>query len=186
MVFDFGSEMYVWSGKMAPLEVRKRAMRLAKELWDQGYDYSECAINPVFQRHTSAELSKGQQRPDWTLLRSAKQHMEPVLFREKFFDWPDKSGLIRVKNQDSDDNKTASGGGGGTGNDISSLEPYDAQLMLDYELEDPDLELEGAHLGRGVEYYDPAERRLQQVRLLKKNKLAGNLKFEFEIDWHFV
>jgi supervillin len=93
--------------------------------------------------------------------------MEPVLFREKFFDWPDKSGLIRVKNQDSDDNKTASGGGGG-GNDISSLEPYDAQLMLDYELEDPDLELEGAHLGRGVEYYDPAERRLQQVRLFQK------------------
>lgn len=174
MVFDFGSEMYVWSGKMAPLEVRKRAMRLAKELWDQGYDYSECAINPVFQRHTAAELSKGQQRPDWTLLRSAKQHMEPVLFREKFFDWPDKSGLIRVKNQDSDDNKTAASGGG---NDISSLEPYDAQLMLDYELDDPDLELEGAHLGRGVEYYDPAERRLQQVRLFQKR----NWREKFEI-----
>ena len=165
MVFDFGSEMYVWSGKMAPLEVRKKAMQLAKELWDQGYDYTECSINPVFQRSTPAEQSKGQQRPEWTLLRSAKQHMEPVLFREKFFDWPDKAGLIRVKMQDNDDKPISSG------NDISSLEPYDAQLMLDLQLEDPDLELEGAHLGRGVEYYDEAERRLQQVSFfLKKIK----------------
>ena len=157
MVFDFGSEMYVWSGKMAPLEARKKAFELAKELWDGGYDYSECAINPIFQRPTSAELSKGQQRPDWALLRSAKQHMEPCLFREKFFDWPDKSALIKVKTQENEDKPVS------TANDISSLEPYDAQLMLDHQLDDPDLELEGSHLGRGTEYYDQAERRLHQV-----------------------
>ncbi|KAI9563176.1 hypothetical protein GHT06_010634 [Daphnia sinensis] len=160
MVFDFGSEMYVWSGKMTPLEVRKRAMQLAKELWDQGYDYTECAINPVFQKATSEEQSKGQQRPSWALLRSAKQHMEPVLFREKFFDWPDKSGLIKVKSQDSEEKAV------GVVTDISSLEPCDAQLMLDNQVDDPDLELEGAHLGRGVEYYDEAERRLQQISTL--------------------
>lgn len=160
MVFDFGSEMYVWSGKMTRLEVRKRAMQLAKELWDQGYDYTECAINPVFQKATSDEQSKGQQRPSWALLRSAKQHMEPVLFREKFFDWPDKSGLIKVKTQESEEKAV------GVVTDISSLEPYDAQLMLDNQVDDPDLELEGSHLGRGVEYYDEAERRLQQVQHL--------------------
>lgn len=155
MVFDFGCEMYVWSGKMAPLEARKKAMQLAKELWNRGYDYSECAINPVFQRPTNAEQSKGEQRPDWALLRPAKQHMEPVLFREKFFDWPDKSNLIKVK--ESDEKAISSG------TDITTLEPYDAQSMLDNQLDDPDLELEGSHLGRGVEYYDQAERRLQQV-----------------------
>lgn len=145
---------------MAPLEARRKAMELAKELWDRGYDYSECAINPVFQRPTCGQQSKGQERPDWALLRAAKQHMEPVLFREKFFDWPDKSGLIKVKQQENDENKPIV-----TVNDISSLEPYDAQLMLEHQLDDPDLELEGSHLGRGVEYYDAAERRLQQVML---------------------
>lgn len=160
MVFDFGSEMFVWSGKMAPLEDRKKAMDLAKELWNRGYDYSECAINPVFQRVTPPEQSKGQQRPEWALLRSAKQHMEPVLFREKFFDWPDKSGLIKIKSQDSEEKTTTIN----TPTDISSLERYDARSMLDHKLDDPDLELEGSHLGRGIEYYDEAERRLQQVR----------------------
>ena len=165
MVFDFGSEMFVWSGKMAPLESRKMAMQLAKELWNQGYDYTECVINPIFQRPTGHEQSKGSRRPEWTLLKAAKQHMEPVLFREKFFDWPDKSGLIKIKRQESEEKPVNVA-------DISSLEPYDAQLMVDNELEDPDLELEGSHLGRGVEYYDEAERRLQQVSLyqvLKKS-----------------
>lgn len=146
---------------MAPLESRKKAMQLAKELWDQGYDYTECVINPVFQRPTGPEESRGSRRPEWTLLKAAKQHMEPVLFREKFFDWPDKSGLIKIKTQETDDNNKPVTHAA----DISSLEPYDAQLMLDNQVDDPDLELEGSHLGRGVEYYDQAERRLQQVRL---------------------
>lgn len=46
-VFDFGSEMYVWCGKLVPTELRKSATTLAKELWDQGYNYSECDINPM-------------------------------------------------------------------------------------------------------------------------------------------
>ena len=32
MVFDFGSEMYIWSGKFAPVERRKKAMDFAKDL----------------------------------------------------------------------------------------------------------------------------------------------------------
>ena len=46
-VFDFGPEMYVWSGKLAPTELRKTAASLAKDLWDQGYNYAECDINPL-------------------------------------------------------------------------------------------------------------------------------------------
>lgn len=156
-VFDFGAEMYVWSGKLAPLEARKMAMKLAKALWGTGYDYSDCAINPVWHRVTEGELSKSQKRPAWGVLKSAKQHMEPVLFREKFQDWPDASGLIKVKRSESDE-KT-----GSTVADISALEPCDARALLDNKLADPDLELEGAHLGRGIEYYDEAERRLSQV-----------------------
>jgi len=46
-VFDFGSEMYVWTGKHVPFNRRKRALRLAVELWDAGYDYVGYDINPL-------------------------------------------------------------------------------------------------------------------------------------------
>lgn len=46
-MFDFGAEMYVWCGKLASTELRKTATSLAKELWDEGYNYSECDINPL-------------------------------------------------------------------------------------------------------------------------------------------
>lgn len=156
-MFDFGAEMYVWSGKLAPLEARRTAMKLAKALWDGGCDYSECSVNPIAHRATEGESGKAGKRPSWGVLRSAKQHMEPVLFREKFQDWPDASGLIRVRRSESDE-KT-----GHAVPDMSALQPCDARAMLDNKLAEHDLELEGAHLGRGVEYYDEAERRLSQV-----------------------
>lgn len=172
MVFDFGSEMYIWSGKFAPVERRKKAMDLAKELWNAEYDYSECAINPIYQRVTSNELSKNSQRPTWALLKAAKQHMEPVLFREKFVDWPDTTQLIKVKRQESDEQQK--NGSAVINNDMgaitSALTPVDALAMIENKLEDPDLELEGTHLGRGVEYYDQEERRLHKVLL--KNEIA--------------
>lgn len=46
-VFDFGSEMYVWTGKHVPFDRRKKLLKLAIELWDAGYDYSRCDINPL-------------------------------------------------------------------------------------------------------------------------------------------
>jgi len=46
-VFDFGTEMYVWTGKHVPFNRRKRALRLAVELWDAGYDYVGHDINPL-------------------------------------------------------------------------------------------------------------------------------------------
>ena len=46
-VFDFGSEMYIWQGRQVSLEKRKSVLRLARQLWEEGYDYSECNINPL-------------------------------------------------------------------------------------------------------------------------------------------
>ena len=163
LVFDFGSEMYVWSGKMAPLELRKTALELARhQLWDAGYDYSECAINPIAQK----QGGKSTQRPPWAVLKTVKQHMEPVLFQSKFTDWPHDSGqIIKVKRQESDESPSKDQSEPVI-TTFDGLVPCDAQQMIDNKPEEPDLELEGCHLGRGIEYYDVEERRLHKVSSL--------------------
>ena len=45
-VFDFGPEFYVWQGKGVTMEQRKLGMKLAKQLYDKGYDYSMSAVSP--------------------------------------------------------------------------------------------------------------------------------------------
>lgn len=52
MVFDFGSELYVWMGKNVDLKERKSSVKLAKELWDNGYNYDECDLCPVNSAQT--------------------------------------------------------------------------------------------------------------------------------------
>ena len=46
-VFDFGSELYLWQGKGVSPTARKVSMKLAQQLWSQGYDYSTCEVNPL-------------------------------------------------------------------------------------------------------------------------------------------
>ena len=46
LVFDFGSEMYLWTGKQVPFAQRKVGLRLVQELWDKGYDYTDSEVNP--------------------------------------------------------------------------------------------------------------------------------------------
>jgi supervillin len=47
MVFDFGCELYVWNGKDVTPDQRRLALRLSQELWEHGYDYTGCGINPL-------------------------------------------------------------------------------------------------------------------------------------------
>lgn len=57
------------------------------------------------ESHTS-KISK--ERPEWCLIAKVTQHMETVLFREKFLDWPDFSRVIRAKGKDEDTEKQVS------------------------------------------------------------------------------
>lgn len=91
LVFDFGTELYVWYGREVPLDRRAVALQLARQLLDQGYDYAECNINPMspLLAHDKGGMPlKGKQRPRWCLLAKVNQNMETALFKEKFHDWP--------------------------------------------------------------------------------------------------
>ena len=98
-VYDFGSELYVYNGKNAPCETRKVGARLAQELWNSGWNYTGCNINPVYGKKT--EMTSDS-RPSWTVLGRINSCMETILFREKFLDWPDKTRVIGARAGDKD------------------------------------------------------------------------------------
>lgn len=118
-MFDFGSELYIWSGKNAASDARRAGLSLAQELWEAGFDYSECDISPL-----GTEVCG--QRPAWALLGKLNQHMETSLFREKFLDWPEFSRVIRVKEREGDDKQVRI-----SASDTKNLPPVlDLELLL--------------------------------------------------------
>merc|ERR1712045_627821 len=82
------------------------ALKLAKELWDRGYNYNHCDINPMSPLLTEDKgglPKRAAERPEWALFGKVNQNMETILFRGKFFDWPDSSQLIKVKTDSKKD-----------------------------------------------------------------------------------
>lgn len=47
LLFDFGSEVYLWQGKEVPPGRRSVALQLTRQVWDGAYDYSNCRVNPL-------------------------------------------------------------------------------------------------------------------------------------------
>ncbi|XP_050500586.1 supervillin-like isoform X2 [Diabrotica virgifera virgifera] len=164
IVFDFGSEMYVWSGKNAVLDRKNLALKLAKEMWFEGYNYSDCNICPLNiasilgERAQESLPLKADKRPEWSLFAKITQHRETVLFREKFLDWPDFSRVIRVRSDENIREVSAS----------IDIKPCDVVEMVKEKDKEPDLIVEkNTHLGRGDSYFDEESSRLFEYESLK-------------------
>ncbi|KAF4522861.1 hypothetical protein B566_EDAN008181 [Ephemera danica] len=209
IVFDFGAELYIWSGKNASPEARKSGVNLARELWESGVDYSECDLSPV------GEVSGA--RPSWALLGKLSHPDEDENFEasvtdtnmiytveedelvpvERYwgcipriemldpakvivFDFGAELYIWSGKNASPEARKSGvnlarelwESGVDYSECDLSpvgevdaSIEvlPLDVKEMLASEWTEPDLELEGSHLGRGDSYFDPETHRVFEV-----------------------
>ncbi|XP_069047346.1 supervillin a isoform X4 [Lepisosteus oculatus] len=156
LVFDFGSEVYVWHGKEVTLAQRKVAFQLAKYLWNGTFDYTNCDINPLDPGECNSLIPrKGQGRPDWAIFGRLTEHNETTLFKEKFLDWtdskkaPPKNGSEQVSEQ-----KEQQG---------HECKPYDALLMLPVLQTPVSTVLDGLNLGRGYGLMEGEDRRHFEV-----------------------
>uniref|UniRef100_G3P4L1 Supervillin c n=1 Tax=Gasterosteus aculeatus aculeatus TaxID=481459 RepID=G3P4L1_GASAC len=93
LVFDFGSEVYLWLGRDVSLSRTNVALQLTHQVWAGPYDYSNCRVNPLDPTRCNANTQQtGQGRPSWALFSCVSEHNETTLFREKFLDWTDGKG----------------------------------------------------------------------------------------------
>ncbi|XP_078089655.1 supervillin a [Mustelus asterias] len=140
LVFDFGSEVYVWHGKEVTLAQRKVAFQLAKHLWNGTFDYTNCDINPLDPGECNPLIPrKGQGRPDWAIFGRLTEHNETILFKEKFLDWLESKKPLQ-KTGVEEEQKQEHG---------LDLKPYDVTLMILQSPAPVGTTLDGLNIGRG-------------------------------------
>lgn len=182
LLFDFGSEVYVWNGKNALPDDKKMALMLAEEFFETPYDYTSCDLNPInfsslcgHRKSLRVEKMKGVRRPDWSFLARINQNMETILFRQKFADWPDIK--IKMKN-------------GFHHVDCNEIEHVNGERLLrNWSFEEPNLVLENSCLGRGNFYFDNETRRYFEIITVGAKKwhadAEGNQELSTDLHPHF-
>ncbi|XP_060753080.1 supervillin-like isoform X5 [Tachysurus vachellii] len=159
LVFDFGSEVYVWHGKEVTLAQRKVAFQLAKHLWNGTFDYTTCDINPLDPGECNSLIPrKGQGRPDWAVFGRVTQHNETILFKEKFLDWRDSKKALKNNDEiQALEHKEVQGG---------ECRPYNVSLMLPSSHAPVRTVLDGVDVGRGYGMMEGDDRRNFEISTL--------------------
>ncbi|XP_015263604.1 PREDICTED: supervillin isoform X3 [Gekko japonicus] len=154
LVFDFGSEVYVWHGKEVTLAQRKVAFQLAKHLWNGTFDYANCDINPLDPGECNPLIPrKGQGRPDWAIFGRLTEHNETILFKEKFLDWTELKKPVE-KNSESTQQKEET---------RSDIKPYDIMRMVPVPQTTVGTILEGMNIGRGYGFIEGEDGRQFEI-----------------------
>ena len=183
-VFDFGSEMYVWVGNRSSNMKRKGALDSAKHLWNKGYDYSECDVNPFGEK----AAKKANKRPVWAWFMKVSQNMESVLFKDKFLNWPSTTSAVKSTSNGKQCSK-------------SICSEVDAKAFIDTKPPEPDMILEASHLGRGIRWDDELEGRhisitsldvkcwqiseYEKYELSAQNKCCFYSGHTYVVRWHY-
>nr|XP_039252656.1 supervillin-like isoform X1 [Styela clava] len=145
-VFDFGAEMYIWQGKEVSFSDRRLAVRLARVIWEQDYDYTEQGLCPFH----GLEL-KGK-REDWALFARVNENLETSLFQEKFENWSNihreigaEEAVLRESNRGKEvvEKKTKS-------SIASDMQGCDPKEMRDGKTEHVPLIIEGCDVSQGA------------------------------------
>ncbi|KAJ7322212.1 hypothetical protein JRQ81_018499 [Phrynocephalus forsythii] len=140
LVFDFGSEVYVWHGKEVTLPQRKVAFQLAKHLWNGTFDYANCDINPLDPGECNPLIPrKGQGRPDWAIFGRLTEHNETILFKEKFLDWTELKKPAEKNSSESPQKEETK----------SEAKPCDVMRMVPVQETTVGTVLDGMNIGRG-------------------------------------
>jgi len=170
LVFDFGSELYVWNGKYADKNKRNMGLQLAQQLWNDPYDFSECLINPFdpFDEKNESAGQVGTKRPAWCIFGKQNQNVETLLFKGKFYDWPgDLKELKPVNDAANNINRIPSARR--PPSIVEMLKPADVTKMLAKKDNPVNMILEQSNLGRGKHWYDPVELRGHDVQTMSLN-----------------